>query len=61
MTEFDAFQMRRAAEAARFLRSAEYKKAEREDKIFRAAADRKVGHTPLCGILKCHHSCKQAA
>ena len=56
MTEFEAFQMRRAAEAARFLRSAEYKKAEREDRIFREAADRKAGHTSLCGILNCHPS-----
>lgn len=61
MTPFERFQLQRAKDAERWMKSAEYRKEERENKILREAIDRKLGHTPLCGILKCHPSCKRHA
>lgn len=61
MTEFERFQMQRAKDAEVWMNSAEYRKEEKENRILREALDRKYGHSPLCGILKCHPSCKRKA
>lgn len=40
------------------VRSGEWDRLERADRAKRLAANKKLGHSPKCGILKCHPDCK---
>lgn len=51
--------LKHAAEWLRYSRSPQYSPDLLADKARRAESDRKAGHSPKCGILKCHPDCKR--
>lgn len=59
ITANDIRQMREAREAERWLRSPEARRLVEQDRKRQAEADIATGHSPKCGILRCHPECKK--
>jgi len=57
MNTNDRFQLQRAREAERYIRSAEYEHLVQQDIARQKELDRAAGHLPECGLLKCHPDC----
>lgn len=57
MTRSEKAALNHAAEWLRYSRSPQAKRDAAADTRRRAQADRKAGHTPACGLMKCAHSC----
>lgn len=49
--------LRSAAEWLRYSRSPQARRDAEADRLRRLAADRKAGHSSLCGLDACHPSC----
>lgn len=57
MNEMERVALKGAAEWLRYARSPQAARDLARDKVRRAAADRKAGHSPLCSLTKCHPDC----
>ena len=57
MNRMEKAALRHIAEYHRYERSPQARIDRELDKQRRAAADRAIGHTPMCGLMKCHPSC----
>lgn len=55
----DRFQMRRAEQARHWLAHPDRELERVIDINERRALDIKLGHSPQCGLIKCHKNCKQ--
>jgi len=49
--------LKNASEWLRYSRSPQARLDAERDAAKRVKADRKAGHSPLCGIMKCHETC----
>lgn len=58
MTKNDFFQLQRAKEAILWAKHPDRQLELLIDKAKRVRADIKAGHSPLCGLNKCHATCK---
>lgn len=61
MTRMEQAALRHVAEYHRYTNSPQARIDAERDRARRIAADKKAGHTPMCGLLKCHHSCPKLA
>lgn len=57
MTRLEKAALNHAAEEIRYQRSPQAKIDAAFDRKRRIQADKKAGHSPACGIMKCHPSC----
>jgi hypothetical protein len=58
MTNLERSCLKHAAAWLRYSRSPQARIDLERDKAKRAAADKKAGHSQLCGIEKCHPTCR---
>lgn len=49
--------LKHAAEWLRYSRSPQARHDAEQDRKARIQADKKSGHTPMCGLMECHPSC----
>lgn len=57
MTRTEKAALAHAAEWLRYSRSPQATRDAAADLVSRAKADRKAGHSTMCGLDKCHPSC----
>jgi len=55
----DKFELMRANESRQWLNHPDRIIEMAKDRVIRAKIDKSFGHSPKCGILKCHFDCKQ--
>ena len=57
MNRMEKASLHHVAEWMRYSKSPQYLRDLKADIAQREAIDRKAGHSPKCGLLKCHPSC----
>lgn len=60
MTKLECAAIEHANQWLVYQRSPEARRDAELDRLRRAKADKAAGHSPMCGLLKCHPSCKKA-